>query len=438
MSVKHLNEASPLASWLEEIEACHPAEIELGLDRMRLVAERLPLNLESSFKIIVGGTNGKGTSVRLLESILLEAGYSVGTYTSPHFVHYNERICLSGKPVDDALICAAFTQIEKERGEIPLTYFEFGTLAALLVFAQQKPDYLLLEVGLGGRLDSVNIVDGDISLVTTIALDHTEWLGPDRESIGFEKAGIFRQKRPAICGDSQAPQSLRNHANVIGSPLYVQGKAFSYAQTDQQVWTWKGLSKQGDPVSLSDLPIPRLPLQNASSVLQVLQLIPAPLSLLQIKQGLQKAQLMGRMQPATLSGFPCILDVAHNPESAAYLANHLANLLVTHPERKNHLVLGMLADKDMAQVCELLLPVIQHWHLVTLHTARGARSSQLKAILDSLGVSPSSVAEYDQVKMALSHLPLLMGPADRVVIAGSFFTVTEALSIVERVDGEQG
>ena len=438
MSPKQLNETSPLAAWLEEIEACHPAEIELGLDRMRQVAERLPLNLEQSFKIIVGGTNGKGTSVRLLESILLEAGYRVGTYTSPHFVHYNERISLSGRPVDDALICAAFTQIEAQRDNIPLTYFEFGTLAALLIFAEQKPDFLLLEVGLGGRLDSVNLVDGDVSLVTTIALDHTDWLGPDRESIGFEKAGIFRSTRPAVCGDPLPPHTLIEHANKIGCSLFCQGQQFSYAQLDSDTWRWQGVNQAGQTVSLSDLPLPRLPLQNASSVLQVLQLIPVSLSPQQINQGLLKAQLMGRMQPATLSGFPCILDVAHNPESAAYLANHLASLLLTHPEQKNHLVLGMLADKDMAQVCELLLPVVEHWHLVTLHTPRGANSSQLKAILDSLGVPPSSVAEYDHVKIALSQLPQLMNPADRIVIAGSFFTVTDALSIVERVDGEQG
>ncbi|TVQ73502.1 MAG: bifunctional tetrahydrofolate synthase/dihydrofolate synthase [Oceanospirillales bacterium] len=438
MSPKQLNESSPLATWLEEIEACHPAEIELGLDRMRQVAERLPIDLNESFKIIIGGTNGKGTSVRLLETILLEAGYSVGTYTSPHFVHYNERICLSGMPVDDSLICAAFTQIEAQREDIPLTYFEFGTLAALLIFAEQKPDFLLLEVGLGGRLDSVNLVDGDVSLVTTIALDHTEWLGPDRESIGFEKAGIFRSARPAVCGDASPPQSLIDHASNIGSPLFCQSQHFSFAKLDSDTWSWQGVDKDGQPVSISDLPMPRLPLQNASSVLQVLQLIPVTPSLQHIRQGLQKAQLMGRMQPGILSGFPCILDVAHNPESAAYLANHLADLLVIHPQQKNHLVLGMLADKDMVQVCELLLPVVEHWHLVTLDTPRGASSSKLKAILDSLGVPPSSVAEYDNVKIALLQLPQLMDPAARVVIAGSFFTVTDALSIVERADGEQG
>lgn len=436
MSVKHLNEASPLATWLEEIEACHPAEIELGLDRMRQVAERLPINLDSIVKIIVGGTNGKGTSVRLLESILLEAGFSVGTYTSPHFVHYNERICLSGKPVDDSLICAAFTLIEQERGEVPLTYFEFGTLAALIVFAKQKPDYLLLEVGLGGRLDSVNIVDGDISLVTTIALDHTEWLGPDRESIGFEKAGIFRKGRPAICGDAAPPQSLVNHANAVGSSLYCQGLEFGYTQTSSNTWSWRGLNKEGLTITISDLPVPRLPLQNASSVLQILHVIPASISSEHIKLGLKKARLTGRMQPATLSGFPCILDVAHNPESATYLANFLANQLTINPEQKNHLVLGMLADKDMAQVCELLMPVVEHWHLVTLHTSRGARSSQLKGILDSLGVASSSVAEYDNVQIALKQLPHLMDAADRIVIAGSFFTVTDALPIVESLDGE--
>lgn len=433
MSPELLNADSPLSEWLAAIEACHPAEIELGLDRMRQVAERLPLQLEQSFRIVVGGTNGKGTSIRLLESILLAAGYSVGTYTSPHFLRYNERISLSGQPAEDALICAAFAQIEAVREGIPLTYFEYGTLAALLIFAQQRPDVLLLEIGLGGRLDSVNLVDADIALVTTIALDHTEWLGPDRESIGFEKAGIFRPAQVAVCGDPQPPQSLLDHAARLGTRLHCHGQAYQY-QVEPSCWSWGGLDAQGDRFVLADLPRPRLPLQNAAAVLQVLPFIPLAITPAQIAEGLRRAQLTGRMQPARLAGHACILDVAHNPESAQYLAQALAEDTVS----ETHLLLGMLADKDMRAVCEQLLPVVQRWHLVTLHTPRGATAAQLKQILDSLGVSSESVAEYDSVASALAQLPACLGTASRLVIAGSFFTVSDALQKVEWVNGDQG
>lgn len=434
MSPIQLNENSPLAAWLEAIEACHPADIELGLDRMRCVAERLPLQLDHSINVVVGGTNGKGTSVRLLESILLAAGYSVATYTSPHFIHYNERIRLSGKDVDDAMICSAFAQIEDQRGDVPLTYFEYGTLAALLIFAQQQPNIVLLEVGLGGRLDSVNLVDGNVSLITTIALDHTDWLGPDRESIGFEKAGIFRSNSAAVCGDLDPPISLLNHAKSLGTRLLCQGQEYHWTRQEDERWAWSGLTDEGRSLEYKDLPIPRLPLQNAASVLQLLQLMPVHVTLEHMTQGLQNARLTGRMQPAVMSGYPCILDVAHNPESALYLAKSLA----LEPQYKNHLVLGMLADKDMTQVCEALLPVIHHWHLVTLHNPRGASSTQLKRILDSFGVSSSSVAEYDSVEQALSQLPSCLDSTSRIVIAGSFFTVSDALQLVESRDGEQG
>ncbi len=432
MSVIPLNAESPIDQWLAAIEACHPAEIDLGLDRMREVAQRLPIDIEKSLKVVVGGTNGKGTSIRLLESILIQAGYSVGTYTSPHFLYYNERITLQGNPVSDVIICNAFYQIEQARQAVPLTYFEYGTLAALLIFSEALPDVLLLEVGLGGRLDSVNLVDADISLVTTVALDHTDWLGPDREAIGYEKAGIFRPNCPAVCGDPDAPVSLIQHAEKIGAYLLRNQVDYDYQLTENTTWSWQGRSLNGDKVTKTALPIPKLPLQNAAAILQVLELLPVTVSDQQLAYGLVRAQLTGRMQRAQVAGLPCLLDVAHNPESAAYLANYLAK----HLGSKVHLVLGMLIDKDIQQVCQLLAPVVDHWHLVSLSTPRGASSAQLRDVILALGEDVSSITEYDSVKIALSELPDTLESSTHLVIAGSFFTVTDALPLVERVDGE--
>ncbi|WP_417580216.1 bifunctional tetrahydrofolate synthase/dihydrofolate synthase [Nitrincola sp.] len=434
MSQKQPTTDASLDQWLSYIEACHPAEIELGLERMRQVAGRLPLDLSGSFKVVVAGTNGKGTSIRMLESILQQAGLRVGTYTSPHFLRYNERITLFGQAVDDALICAAFSQVEAARQGVPLTYFEYGTLAALIIFSDAVPDVLLLEIGLGGRLDSVNLVDADVALVTTIALDHTDWLGPDRESIGFEKAGIFRAGGLAVCGDPQPPASLLKHAAKLAVDLRTNGQAYQYSLEANDLWTWQGQDLAGSTQVLSSLPRPSLPIQNAAAVLQVLQLMPFTIEKQSLSAGLVNARLTGRMQPASLAGYPCILDVAHNPEAAVYLATRLSQPAVT----PTHLLLGMLADKDMASVCEALLPVVDHWHLVTLSNPRGASAAQLKQLLNKLGVPSSSMAEYDSVDTALAALPSQLTPTSRLVIAGSFFTVTDALKTVEWVDGRQG
>ncbi|KGK42922.1 hypothetical protein LH51_03295 [Nitrincola sp. A-D6] len=423
-----------LDQWLSYIEACHPAEIELGLERMRQVAGHLALDLSSSFKLVVAGTNGKGTSIRLLESILQAAGLKVGTYTSPHFLRYNERITLLGQAVSDAQICEAFAQVEVARKGVPLTYFEYGTLAALIIFSAAKPDVLLLEIGLGGRLDSVNLVDADVALITTIALDHTDWLGPDRESIGFEKAGIFRPGCLAVCGDPQPPASLLKHAANLGVDLRTNGQAYHYSLDGDALWAWQGQDLAGHCTALSSLPCPSLPLQNAAAVLQVLQLIPFDIAKQHVDAGLANARLTGRMQPARLAGYPCILDVAHNPESATYLASVLSQ----HPVSPTHLLLGMLADKDMTSVCEALLPVVDFWHLVTLDNPRGASADQLKQILNKLGVPSTSMAEYSCVDTALAQLPSQLTNTSRLVIAGSFFTVTDALKTVEWTDGRQG
>jgi len=400
-----------LSGWLAHIEACHPAEIELGLDRLHQVAQRLPMDLTGCCKIVVAGTNGKGSTLAMLDAILSRAGYTTGRYTSPHFLHYNERICLSGVPA----------RIEAARGSIPLTYFEYGTLAALLIFSQQQVDVALLEVGLGGRLDAVNMVDADIALVTTVALDHTDWLGPDRDSIGREKAGVFRASRPALCGDPQPPSSLIAYAQELGAPLQIQGSDFRYESTASG-WHWQSGTKQ-----FADLPVPALPLPNAALVLAALQHLPRPIPEQAIRDGLAQVRLKGRLQRVTLGQVEALIDVAHNPEAASYLAHWLS----TSPcKGQVHLILGMLADKDIEGVVQALVPVIDIWHPVTLDVPRGASRERLESALQAAGVPSESVQGADSVAAAVRQNQSLPS-ADRLLLAGSFFTVAQALELTE-------
>ncbi|GAA0785710.1 bifunctional tetrahydrofolate synthase/dihydrofolate synthase [Marinobacterium sediminicola] len=412
-----------LDGWLSHIEACHPSEIELGLARLSNVASRLPIDLSNTTRIVVGGTNGKGSTLAMLNAILLQQGLSTGMYTSPHFLHYNERIAINGEPVSDAVLCEVFASIEKARGDTPLTYFEYGTLAALLVFSQQQVDVALLEVGLGGRLDAVNIVDADIAVVTTVALDHTDWLGPDRESIGFEKAGIFRSAKPALCGDPEAPERLIEHAKAIGATLCRNGIDYHYQQQGDG-WCWDGVSADGDACHFEQLPVPMLPLANAALVLQILQFLPVSISEVSIREGLAHASLTGRMQHTCIGELPVILDVAHNPEAAAYLADRLCQT----SNEPVHLVFGMLADKDIPAVIDVLKPAVDQWYPVSLAVPRGTDSGVLVAALSEAGVSADTVHPGANVKTVVEALQQDM-PEGRVVIAGSFFTVTEALAM---------
>lgn len=410
-----------LEGWLSRIEACHPSEIELGLDRLVEVAARLPIDLSASTRIVVAGTNGKGSTLAMLDAILRRQGLSTGVYTSPHFLRYNERIVLNGVPVSDRQLCDVFGLIEAARGHTALTYFEYGTLAALLVFSQQKVDVALLEVGLGGRLDAVNMVDADIAAVTTVALDHTDWLGPDRESIGFEKAGIYRSGKPALCGDADAPRRLVEHAETIAAPLYRNGFDYQFDQSANG-WNWSGMDAKGQVCHYQNLPLPVLPLANAALVLQMLQFLPYPVSETAIREGLQQVRLTGRMQQVHIGRLQVTLDVAHNPEAATYLASQL------DAKTPVHLVLGMLADKDIESVIEILKPVVDHWYPVTLPVPRGSSAETLTAMLQRAGVAASSIHAAPSVKAAVERLQV-EPPAGRVMIAGSFFTVADALAL---------
>jgi len=403
-----------LNQWLDWQTSLHPREIELGLTRCRTVAQRLNL-LPPRFPIIsVAGTNGKGSSVILLDAILSAAGYRIGRFTSPHLLRYNERICIAGHEADDAEICQAFRLIEEVRDDISLTFFEFSTLAALLIFQHNEVDLAVLEVGLGGRLDAVNIVDPKIALVTAIDIDHVEWLGHDRESIGFEKAGIFRAACPAVCSDAQPPQSLIKHAEQLQAPLYYLDRDFAYQKSSDKTWIWQRMNKT------QHLPLPSLPgefqLQNAAGVLMVLELLNFPVPKTAIHQGLINATLPGRFQ--VLPGR--ILDVAHNPLGARVLA-HLLKQLPCQGE--THAVVGMLKDKDIATVLAIMQDAIHHWHVAPLNTPRSASAQSLVEHLTAIGAS--RIHSYPSI--AAAYTQSLAQKGDRIVVFGSFYTVSEIL-----------
>lgn len=416
---------STLEGWLNWQESLNPKIIELGLERTKQVWQQLiPPDLSDSTVISIGGTNGKGSTVALLEAIFRAAGYSTGSYTSPHLLRYNERIRLDAVPVSDEKIMAAFEAIDQARGKLPLTYFEFGTLAALTIFAHEKPDVVLLEVGLGGRLDAVNIIDADLAMITSIALDHQEWLGDDRESIGREKAGIFRQGKPAVFSSGDMPASIAEQAKKLQTPLYVNGREF-HCKAGAENWSWHGPSR-----ALTALPYPNLPgqhqLDNASGVIMALELLrkKIPLDGTAVVQGLETIRLTGRQQTVERQGVQWILDVAHNPHAVAVLKHQLQECPVNG---RTLAVLGMLGDKDVAAVLELMQKHIDQWHFATIEDARGMTAEKLAAMAQSLLPVPP-FGTHDTLAQALEAVAEEAMVGDRVVVFGSFFTVAEALA----------
>ncbi len=410
-----------LDAWLAWQETLHPSAIELGLERPGQVLAALGLTSPGHTVITVAGTNGKGSSVAMLEGILLAAGYRVGCYTSPHLLRYNERVRIDGEPVSDEALCESFERIDQARGETSLTYFEFGTLAAMDIFARAGLDVVVLEVGMGGRLDAVNLQDADVALVTAIDVDHAVWLGNDREAIGREKAGIFRAQRPAVCSDPNPPASLLQHARELGTDLYLLGKEFRYAASDAS-WNW-----QGPTVSYDGLPMPVLrgcfQLQNAAGVVMALTLLEdrLPVSPAQLRQGLHRVSLPGRFQvlPGAVT---TILDVAHNPQSAEALA---ANLEAQPVAGRTHAVVGVLADKDLGGVLGPLRDIIDLWYPASLDVPRGADFLTLQHALAEQGLEVER--GFDSVSEALVAARACARPGDRIVVFGSFYTVAEAL-----------
>ena len=418
-----------LDQWLTWQENLAPVEIDLGLERCRKVADKLGIDVGGSVVVTVAGTNGKGSSVTMLEQIWISAGYKVAAYTSPHMIAYNERIRIGGVPVPSAQICAAFEDIERHRDDTYLTYFEYGTLAALKLFQDYQPDVILLEVGLGGRLDAVNIIDPDIALITSIGIDHVEFLGEDRESIGREKAGIMRTNRPAVCSDPEVPGSIVETARDLNADLHLLGVEFQFVE-HPEAWDWWNKQTQ-----LFSLPKPNLEgdyqFRNASGVLQVVDALQSrlPVARSVIENMLRTVTLWGRFQ--TFPGdIEYIFDVAHNVQAV----EQFVETLKKHGASGNtHLVLGMLRTKDRAAVMQVLKPVVDKWYLASVNARRGTSSGELKATLDEV-TSKAQAELFPSVSSALKAAEAHARPGDRIIALGSFLVVSAALRHVNKAD----
>ncbi|TAK90893.1 MAG: bifunctional tetrahydrofolate synthase/dihydrofolate synthase [Burkholderiaceae bacterium] len=422
-----------LTAWLTLIESLHPKSIEMGLERVRAIKEKLGVQFSCPV-ITVGGTNGKGSTCAMLEAILLQAGYRVGCYTSPHLLHFNERARINGAPASDAALCEQFAAVEAARGTVSLTYFEFTTLAILRLFQHEALDVVILEVGLGGRLDAVNIVDADCSIVTSVDLDHMDYLGATREQIGWEKAHIYRAGKPAICCDPAPPSSLVQQAQKIGADLWLFGRDFNYSG-DKQQWNYGGRHQRRHSLAYPALRGVNQ-LLNASGALAVLEALQQrlPVSQQAVRQGLAQVELPGRFQ--TLAGRPTvILDVAHNPHAAAVLAQNLDSMGFY---ANTHAVFGMLNDKDIGGVVQQLAGAIDHWHLASLEGPRGTRAEQLQSILaaqglvaqapDKSGLHGRTIQCYDSPAQAFARARECAHENDRILVFGSFHTVAEIMA----------
>ena len=408
-----------LTDWLAHCERLHPKTIDMGLERVREVAQRMALRFDCPV-ITVAGTNGKGSTCAMLEAIALEAGWRTGLYSSPHLVHFQERCRLRGEPVDPQALVPHFARVEAARQGVSLTYFEFTTLAILSLMAASSLDVAILEVGLGGRLDAVNIIDADCAVITSIDLDHQEYLGPDRESIGREKAGILRAGRPAVVSDPVPPQSVIDRAQALGADLWLLGRDFNFSG-DKQQWGWAGRGRR-----YSGLAYPALrganQLVNAAGVLAALTALRErlPVTAQAVRNGLALVELPGRFQ--IVPGQPTlVLDVAHNPHSVAAL---VANLDAMGFYPTTHLVFGAMGDKDLDTMLRRMAPLADRWYFCDLPTARAEAGMALKARWEGLGARAGSVASaHASPRAALEAAVATADPADRIAVFGSFFTV---------------
>ncbi|ATD62577.1 MAG: bifunctional tetrahydrofolate synthase/dihydrofolate synthase [Janthinobacterium svalbardensis] len=418
------NLPTSLPDWLAMLEIRHSeTQINMGLDRVQAVKARMQLAFTCPV-IMVAGTNGKGSTCAMLESVLLRAGYKVGLYIKPHFLDFNERARVLGEMASDAQLVASFHAVEAVRGDTPLTYFEFTTLAILHLLSQAKLDVAILEVGLGGRLDAVNVIDADVAIVTSVDIDHTDYLGDTREAIGFEKAGIFRAGKAAICSDPVPPQSLIDHATAIGADLWLMGRDFNYSG-DKQQWNYGGREQRRNSLAYPSLRGANQIL-NATAVLAALEVLrlKLPVGAQEVRTGLVTVELPGRFQ--VLPGRPSvILDVAHNPHAAAALNQNLGNMGF-HPY--TYAVFGSMHDKDIDGVLAAMSEHVDHWCLAGLPSPRAATASELAAkvqimLEDKPDSSEHTVSIFDDPAQAFANAMSRAGENDRIVVFGSFLTV---------------
>ena len=413
-----------LADWLSYLEQLHPSAIDMGLERSREVAGRLGLGKPAPLVVTVTGTNGKGSTCAFLASLLREQGLKVGVYSSPHLLRYNERVQFEGREASDDELCAAFAAVEAGRGEISLTYFEMGTLAAFWLFERAGLDAVVLEVGLGGRLDAVNLIDADLALVTSIGLDHADWLGDTRESVAFEKAGILRQNKPALCGDLDPPLPLLQRVAELDCPLFLRGRDYDLAVT-HGAWHWRGLTADGRVLELNDLPLLDLPMENAALALQAYAALGMAWQPERLAAALQRTRVTGRLDARQLNwrgkSLRLLLDVGHNPHAAGFLATRLAERAI---KGRRLAVFGLLADKDLPGVVAPLQLEIQAWAVAPLNSPRTRPVGELEAALRNLGADVRACASVAEA------LLVQCGQAsedDEVLVFGSFYCVAEAL-----------
>ncbi|MEE4106164.1 bifunctional tetrahydrofolate synthase/dihydrofolate synthase [Pseudomonas viridiflava] len=419
---------STLGDWLAYLEQLHPSAIDMGLDRSRKVAQQLGLTRPAPRVITVTGTNGKGSTCAFVASLLQAQGLKVGVYSSPHLLRYNERVKVQGVEATDLELCDAFAAVESARGDVTLTYFEMGTLAAFWLFEQAQLDAVVLEVGLGGRLDAVNLIDADLALVTSIGVDHADWLGDTRESVAFEKAGIFRAGRPALCGDVDPPEPLLAKARELGCPLLLRGQDFDLS-VGPQGWDWRGIA-HGEVVELHDLPLLDLPMQNAALALQAFALLGYPLNQQVVSEALAHTRLVGRLDRRTVHwqgrALRLLLDVGHNPHAAQFLAHRMAQRPVVG---KRLAVFGLLSDKDLDGVVHELASSIQDWAVAPLPTSRSRPAAELQVALENLG---ARVKSYQSIASALEAQCAHATTDDEILLFGSFYCVAEALDWLAR------
>jgi dihydrofolate synthase/folylpolyglutamate synthase len=416
--------ARSLGEWLTYLEQLHPSAIDMGLDRSQQVAAQMGLTRPAPQVITVTGTNGKGSTCAFVASLLRAQGLKVGVYSSPHLLRYNERVQVQGVEASDAQLCAAFEAVESGRRDISLTYFEMGTLAAFWLFEQAKLDAVVLEVGLGGRLDAVNLIDADMALVTSIGVDHAEWLGNTRETVAFEKAGIFREGRPALCGDLEPPQPLLHKAQALNCPLSLRGRDFDL-QIGATAWNWSGTDASGQSVELRALPLLDLPMQNAALALQAYLLLGLPWEEGTLRTALTDTRVTGRLDRRSFEwqGKPLsvLLDVGHNPHAATFLAQRLKQRPVAG---KRLAVFGLLNDKDLDGVLEQLSDTFSCWAVAPLPTPRSRPAEEIEQALQNLG---ARVTSHPSIALALEAQCAHATPGDEIVLFGSFYCVAEAL-----------
>ncbi|HBB23430.1 MAG TPA: bifunctional tetrahydrofolate synthase/dihydrofolate synthase [Pseudomonas sp.] len=424
-----------LADWLAYLEQLHPTAIDMGLDRVRAVAARMAMTRPAPLVVTVTGTNGKGSTCAFIASLLNAQGLKIGSYSSPHLLRYNERVLLSGREASDAELCEAFAVVEAARGEISLTYFEMGTLAAFWLFERAGLDAVVLEVGLGGRLDAVNIVDADLAVITNIGLDHADWLGNSRESVAYEKAGILREGKPALCGDLDPPQPLLDHANSLSAPLLLRGRDFDLAMGAGD-WHWRGVDAAGAPLELHGLPLLTLPMENAALALQAYAMLGLPWDPARLARALLQTRVVGRLDSRQVvwngRRIALLLDVGHNPHAAAFLAQRLEQRPVAGTRLA---VFGLLADKDLTGVLDALAPSISDWAVAPLPTPRTQSATQLAAALLERG---ASVSEYATIEQALDAQCARAESVDEILVFGSFYCVAAALEWLEQQVGDGG